>query len=151
MIDYQHIGNRWVYRSINHLPGEITVKVSVDSRESLLRLEPNQAKETLGIFVSMDGNTKDQTHHPLSKTRQMAEYLRILRVEKREVWYTFTADFLKRIEYLMEATRLTKTQWETLIVPLLLISLQKSGISQKIQRFMVYTAKQYHGLGILHP
>ena len=82
MIDYQHTGNRWLYRSINQLPGAITVKVSDGSRQSLLRLEPNQAKETLGIFVSMDGNAKYQVNHLLSKTRQIAEHLRTSRVEK---------------------------------------------------------------------
>ena len=44
MIDCKHIGNRWVYRSIDQLPGLITVKVSDDSRQPLLWLEPNQAK-----------------------------------------------------------------------------------------------------------
>ena len=47
MIDYQHAGNRWIYRSINQLPGAITVKISDGSRQPLLRLEPNQAKVTL--------------------------------------------------------------------------------------------------------
>ena len=37
-----------------------------------------------------------------------------------------------------------------LVAPLLSISLQSSGISQNFPRVMVYTAKQYHGLGILH-
>ena len=60
----------------------------------------------------MDGNAKDQIHHLLSKTRQMTEHLRKSRVEKREAWYTFTADFLKTIEYPMKAIRLTKPQWE---------------------------------------
>ena len=27
MIDYQYTGNRWIYRSINQLPGELTVKL----------------------------------------------------------------------------------------------------------------------------
>ena len=151
MIDYQHTGNRWIYRSINQLPGAITVKVSDGSRQPLLPLEPNQAKGTLGIFVSMDGNTKDQINHLLSKTRHMAEHLRTSRVEKREAWYTFTAALLKTIEYPMKATRLTKPQWEKMMVPLLSISLQNSGISQKFPRVIVHTAKQYNGLGILHP
>ena len=38
-----------------------------------------------------------------------------------------------------------------LITPLLSISIQQSCISQRIPRIMVYTAKQYHGLRILHP
>ena len=33
MIDYQHTGNRWIYRSMNQSPGEITVKVTYDSRQ----------------------------------------------------------------------------------------------------------------------
>ena len=114
MIDYQHTGIRWLYRSINQIPGGITVKVADSSRQPLLRLEPNQTKETLGIFVPMRGNAKDQILNPLSKTGQMAEYLRTWRVEKQEAWYTFTAAFLKTIEYPMEATRLTKPQWEKL-------------------------------------
>ena len=44
MIEYDHTGNRWLYRSINQLLGAITVKVSDRSRQRLLRLEPNQAK-----------------------------------------------------------------------------------------------------------
>ena len=68
MIDYQHTGNRWLYRSIDQIPGDITVKVSDGSRQPLIHLEPNQAKETLGIFVSIDGNAKDQILHLLSNT-----------------------------------------------------------------------------------
>ena len=40
---------------------------------------------------------------------------------------------------------------ENVISSLLSISLQKSDLSPKFPRVMVYTAKQYHGLGILHP
>ena len=84
MIDYQQTDNRWLYRSINQLPEAITVKVSDGSRQPLLHLEPNQVKETLGIFVSMHGNTKDQINHLLSKTGHMAEHLRTSRVENEK-------------------------------------------------------------------
>ena len=84
MIDYQHTGNRWIYRSINQLLGTVTVKVSDGSRQLLLCLELNQVKETLGIFVSMDRNAKHQINHLLIKTRQMAEHLRTSRVENEK-------------------------------------------------------------------
>ena len=74
IIDYQHIGNLWVYRSIDQLPGEITVTVSDSSRQPLLLLEPHQVKTTLGVFISTDDKTKDQIHHLLSKTRQIEEH-----------------------------------------------------------------------------
>lgn len=69
MIDYKHIENLWVHRSIDPLLGELTVKVSDGLRQPLLRLKPSQAKETLGIFISIDGNSKDKINHLLSKTR----------------------------------------------------------------------------------
>ena len=34
---------------------------------------------------------------------------------------------------------------------LLSIALQKAGISEKFPRVMVYTSRQYHGLGLKHP
>ena len=84
MIDYPHIGNHCVYRPIDQLPGEITVKVLDSSIQPLLRLEPNQAKEKLGIFVFMYGNAKYQTDHMLSKTIQVAEHLRTSRLENEK-------------------------------------------------------------------
>ena len=95
MIVYQHIGKRWVYRSIDQLSREITVKVSDSSRQPLLQLRPNQAKETLGIFVSMNGNAKDQISHLLSKTRQLTEHLHTSQVEKRSVVYIYIS-FLEK-------------------------------------------------------
>ena len=75
-IDYKHIGNRWVYRSIDQSDG---------SRQSFLRLEPSQTKETLSIFVFMNGNAKDQMKHFLDKTRQMEKFIRTSKVEKKKL------------------------------------------------------------------
>ena len=80
MLDYKHSGNQWKYKSIKQLPGEITVKVSDGTRQTLLRLEPNEAKETLGICISMDGNSNDQMEHLLKKKlgiwRKILEHLK---------------------------------------------------------------------------
>ena len=65
MLDYKHSGNQWKYKSIKQLPGEITVKVLDGTMQTLLRLEPNEAKVTLGICISMDGNSNDQMEHLL--------------------------------------------------------------------------------------
>ena len=82
-----------------------------DVREQLGRLEPHSAKETLGIFVVMDGNSKDEINHLLTKTRQMAEYLRTANIKKKEAWYTFTTAFMKTLEYPIDAIYLTRHQW----------------------------------------
>ena len=68
--------------SIKQLPGPITVKVADGTRHTLLRLEPKEAKENLGIYISMNGNSKDQLEHLIKKTRHMAEALRTSKVKK---------------------------------------------------------------------
>lgn len=72
------------------------VKLAVGIRRMLLRLELKESKGSLGIFVSMDGKSKDQIEH-LKKTRQMAQYSRTLKVGKNDAWYTFTVAFLKKL------------------------------------------------------
>ena len=52
------------------------------TRHTLLRSKPRQVKETLVIFVSMDGNSKHQIKNLLGETRQTIEYFRILNIEK---------------------------------------------------------------------
>ena len=81
------------------------MKIADGTRQTLLRLELKEAKETLGICVSMDSNSKHQIEHLLKKTRHITEDFRTSKVEKDEAWYTLTAAFLKIIEYPMEATR----------------------------------------------
>ena len=151
MIDYVYSSHTWQYRTKEQLKGDISVQVDNDVRERLERLEPHSAKETLGIFVAMDGNSKDEINHLLTKTRQMAEYLRTANITKTETWYTFTAAFMKTLEYPMEAICLTREQWEKVMSPLLSIVLQKSGITQVFPRTMIYSSTKYHGLGVLHP
>ena len=97
----------------------------------------------------MDSNAKDKINHRLSKTRQIVEYVQTSRVVIKEGWCTFTAVFLKTIEYPMETNRLTITMGKY-IASLLLISLQNSRISPNFLRVVVYTSNQYHGLGTLH-
>ena len=51
----------------------------------------------------------------------------------------------------MEATCLTREQWEEVMSPLLPIVLQKSGIARVFPRTMIYSSTKYHGLGVMHP
>ena len=151
MIDYEYASHTWKYRTKENLKEDTSVQVDNDVRERLEWLEPHEAKETLGIFVSMDGNSIDEVNNLLTKTRQMTEYLRTAKNKKKEAWYTFTAAFMKTLKYPMDAICLTRDQWDQVMSPLLSIVLQKSGITQVFSRTMVYSSTKYHGLGVLHP
>ena len=72
----------------------------------------------------------------------MVEYFRTLKVKKNEDWYTFTAAFLKIIEYPMKANRLNKAQWEQVLKTFLHIGLKKTGIVRTFPRVMVYISEK---------
>ena len=148
MIDYVYSSHTWQYRTKEQLKGNISVQVDNNVREQLKRLEPHNTKEILYTFVAMDGNSRDKDNYFLTKTRQMAEYLQTANIKKKETWYTFTAAFMKKLEYSMEAICITRDQWEQVMSPLLSIVLQKSGITQMFPRTMIYSSTKYHGLGL---
>ena len=52
--------NQWSYASKTDSPGELLVRGVSGQREHLKRLEPSEARETLGIWLTMDGNNKTQ-------------------------------------------------------------------------------------------
>ena len=55
-LDYKFVGKRWECKSFDQLPGQLWVR-NYDGRNlPITRLEPKEARETLGIMIAMDGN-----------------------------------------------------------------------------------------------
>ena len=57
LIDHKWTGHKWEYHTAQDSPGEISIQMTdSDERATLCRKEANEASETLGIFIAMDGN-----------------------------------------------------------------------------------------------
>jgi len=57
LIDFYWAGNKWNYSPIQDCPGGIQInKIDSANRVTLEHLEPEDAGETLGIFLSMTGD-----------------------------------------------------------------------------------------------
>jgi hypothetical protein len=156
-LDFKFHQGRWKYKNKQELPGDIDINV-VDSRgrprpdrETLTRLEPSEARETLGVYVAMDGNWRQQMEVLITLARTFAELLRTGNADRRLTWYAFSTSFMKSLEYPMEASCLTEAQWDEVMKPLLGIVLQKCRIASTFPRGLVFTSLQYQGLGARHP
>jgi hypothetical protein len=63
LIHFVFENNRWRYAWINETPGDLTIRdIPGTGRVDLNRLEVHEAKETLGVFIAMNGNQTAQTH-----------------------------------------------------------------------------------------
>ena len=151
LIDFKWCSNSWQYASKTDVPGDIHVRDADDTIKKLTRLEPYEARETLGIFIAMDGNQEAQVEHLRNKANLFAEQIRTGFVSKEEAWHSLHTTIMKTLEYPMEAINLTKPQWDYVMSPILQSVLPRSGIVRTFPRVVVYSPKLYSGLGLMHP
>jgi hypothetical protein len=99
----------------------------------------------------MDGNNFAETRKVREKAEEFADCIRTGFVTRNEAWYALNATIMKTFEYPMEAATLTKTQWDYIMSPVLMVTLPCAGIVRTFPRDMVYAPMDYLGLGIMHP
>ena len=150
-LDFKFWKGKWKYLKEDELPGELWVRNYDGRRVQLSRIEPNEARETLGIFIAMDGNRNKQIEYLQKKARIYKEQLRTGVIEKRHAWYSYTASFSRILEYPMEAIDLTLGEWDSIVKIFIGTLLSKSGIVRTFPRTAVFSSERYQGLGLEHP
>ena len=76
LIDFHWTNDKWDYRSISELPGNLLIKDLNQHRHILNRLEPHEAEETLGVYLSMNGDETKQVEILREKAQQFADNIR---------------------------------------------------------------------------
>ena len=150
-LDFRFQNGRWQYMSKKELSGHLWAKNYDGNKVQMNRLEPNEARETLGIFIAMDGNRNKQIEFLQQKARIYNEQLRTGTIEKRHAWYSYTASFSKILEYPMEAIDLSLEEWDGIIKIFIGTLLSKSGIVRTFPRRGVFSSERFQGLGLDHP
>ena len=150
-LDFQFQNGKWHYMNKKSLPGKLWVRNYDGRKVQLNRLEPNEARETLGIFIAMDGDKSKQIDFLQQKARIYNEQLRTGAIEKRHAWYSYTASFSKILEYPMEAIDLSLEDWDGIIKIFISTLLSRSGIVRTFPRDAVFSSERFQGLGLAHP
>jgi hypothetical protein len=149
LIHFQFKNNRWQYSSIQDTPGNLTIRdVSGHHRVQLDRLAVNEARETLGVFIAMDGSQTTQTEALLAITQRWADRVRSGRLTHAEAWFSLTSCIMKTLEYPLMATSLTQKQCDKIMQPILDAGLKALGISRTMNHDVVYGPRRYQGVGI---
>jgi hypothetical protein len=74
LIHFRLQNNWWRYTSIEESPGHLSIRdVLGPDRVDLERLEVNKARETLGVFIAMDGIQERQTESLKEKVTHWAD------------------------------------------------------------------------------
>ena len=129
LIDFVWNKTKWEYRDKEEMDGEISIPDAAGNNQILERLEPDEAKETLGVFLSMDGNFREQAMRLRQKSVEFADCMRTGFVSRSEAWIAIKSTTWKTLEYPMEAISLTQKQWDYVVSPILQAGLPRSGMA----------------------
>jgi hypothetical protein len=91
---------KWCYATQLDIQGDLIIRDTCGTQQVILkRYDPDIAKETLGVFHSMDGNNnKDKIIKLSNKTKEFVEQLRTGTINKWDAWYAVTATIMKTLE-----------------------------------------------------
>jgi hypothetical protein len=141
--------NKWRYARIEETPGNITIRdTHGNGRVELERLEVDDARETLGVFIAMDGNQKAQTQALYEKATKWADQVRTGQFSHAEAWFSLQFCVMKSLEYPLMATSLSKEQCARIMKPIRAAALPAMGINRHLTLAVVHGPQQYQGVGV---
>ena len=115
-------------------------------------MEPHEAFKTLGMFPAPDGNSEEQTRYLKEATEEFAEKLKgVSHKLPNDVWIATQTTIMKKLEYPMRATTLSRDQWSKVMAPLWQTALPHCGISRNFPRDVLYGPMKYQGMGAKDP
>ncbi len=110
------------------MPAEISLIGPDGTRETIRRLEPDEAEKTLGIMMAPDGDERAQEKKLRSAATEWAEKIKTGFLLKRDLLPMLRTTIMKTLEYLMALTTLSKKAWEKILSPILQVGPPKGGI-----------------------
>jgi hypothetical protein len=133
------------------MPGNLQVNDCSGERIVLERIEPTEARETLGVFLAMDGNNKRHIQELQSKAETYGKHMTKGFVNKFEAWHALKSTILMTLQYPLEILSLTQEQWQHILAPIMLTNLPKAGFMRHFPRAIIFGPSSEMGLGLMHP
>ena len=115
------------------------------------QLDVSTAVESLGVWITMDGNQAQQKESMLAQSTKFASQMRSSSCSKNEALYTYSSSFLKSLEYPMEVTRFSEKEWNSIVWPALSASLHAAGMEARFPHAVLYGPEIFQGFGWKHP
>lgn len=127
------------------MPGKYTLIDKYGNCNLLKRLEVLEGFESLGVFVTMDGNQESQINSLTEKAKKFKESMQANACDANTAIFTYQNCFMKGMEYCMPVTNLTKTQWNKLLRPARKITLQRAHMTMSLPKPALYGSQLYNG------
>lgn len=126
LVIFKRTNRYWRYCYSKELPAVLSVQDISGHIKELSRLEPNEAKTTLGVNTASDGNLLQQASEMKAASVLWANQMRTGHLNKKDSWILFHSTLWRSLAYPLPAINLSKNQSGEIMSPAiqqLLISL----------------------------
>ena len=106
---------------------------------------PNKVSRILGVCISPDGSSKEQTRRLHQIKSSWSDKVRSGHIKKQDSWYYFQST-VKPLEFLIIATSMNDKQCHHMESPALCSALQTSWIPSNMQRGIVAGTLEFLGI-----
>ena len=149
MIAFEWRNDGWRYLTSSELPGELNMKDPVSRNNTIVeRIEPSEARETLGVFLAGDGNNKEQIKALREKSFKYAQCVKAGFISKYDVNHALRTTIMKSLEYPILTTDISNEKWNYILSPAIRASLPRMGFVRTLPKAFVYGPVEKGGLGI---
>jgi hypothetical protein len=149
LIHFIFENNKWRYARLNETPASLTIRdIPGTGRVELERLDIHEAKETLGVFIAMNGNQKAQTQELWEKASLWADKVRTGKFTQAEAWFSLQFCIMKSLEYPLAATSLSKVQCDRIMKPIRAAVLPALGINRHLTIEVVEGPRKFQGVEV---
>ena len=115
---------------------------------TLEQVPASEGRETLGVYLALDGSQTEQLTAMKKKVRQWCDNIKCGHIPHREAWQCVTSTIMKTLMYPLPTLTLTQEECTSLIAPVHSVGLNASHICQKVPKKLVYGDSQALGLGL---
>ena len=138
LIDYRWQGNQWFIVPPSDSQATITVRSPSGRRVTIDRVDPSEARKTLGVWTAPTGSMDAELEYLKTKVQSWVEKIRVRHLPHHLVWLSLRTGILKTLEYPLASTTFTPLQCRELCAPLWKVGLSRSHIVRSMPRDVVY-------------
>jgi hypothetical protein len=139
---------KWDYKTIAQSPGSLSIKDHHCINSRLDRLEVDEAQQTLGLWIAMNGNQKRQVLALIEKVLEWADKIRTKELTRTEAWLSLRMGIAKALQYPLTATNMSKTECKLIDKKLLHAALPALGFPSSYPQVIAQAPPEVLGLGI---
>ena len=149
-IDFRWKNGRWFYMPMRDFQEAIWVNDTNGVKQKVKRLDINNSREGLGVYINPDGSMGKQSEHVIDKITKWTTRLKASSLSRHHVYIDANTSIFKSITYLLPGSTFTPKECSHLESVLYKDLLPRLGVNSKMALPYRYATPQFQGAGMLH-